>query len=207
MLKIDCLCHEERSFTATLSFSQQFLSGIKHDISFINGAFVKLLDGCEVSRMVHQVCIILVGHLIDHQSFIKLADHVGGGRDCYPKNWPRQTTPTREPADLHRQQLAIDRACCTCAKERNHRRRNNSDTFRSRTRETSIRSQLPRNAWQQVFVRKVRQAHRNRVYKEHTIAAFGEAPHQMVFRVWMVIPPILPAKTNNRLSLNHVGSV
>src|SRR5882672_2169274 len=27
----------------------------------------------------------------------------------------------------------------------------------------------------------------------------------MVLRVWMVIPPILTGKTNNRMSLNHVG--
>src|SRR5882762_2589861 len=112
--------------------------------------------------MIHQVRIILVGHLIDHQSFIKLTNHVCGRGNRYPKNWSRQTATTREPADLHGKQTAVCGTCCTTAEKRNDRGRNNRDTFWSRTRETSVLTQLPRNARQQVFVRKVRQAHRNR---------------------------------------------
>src|SRR6185436_17578219 len=42
-------------------------------------------------------------------------------------------------------------------------------------------------------------------HKDHAVAGPGEASHQVVLRVRMVIPPVLPGETNNRMSFNHVG--
>src|SRR5687768_8146723 len=49
-------------------------------------------------------------------------------------------------------------------------------------------------------------SHRDGVHKNHFVAGTCEAPHQVVLRVWMVIPPILASKTDDGLVLQHRSS-
>src|SRR6266511_6259895 len=102
--------------------------------------------------MVHQVRIILVRYLIDHELLVKLANHVRRRGNCNPKNWSRETAPPRKPSKLHSELFAVYGARGTAAKERNDSRRNNSNSLGRSSRQPCIRTKLAKNARQQVFV-------------------------------------------------------
>jgi len=137
------------------------------------------------------------------QRFVQMAHDFDGGRNSNPQNWIRQPPPARQSSNLGGQQTPVRGGCNRAAKERHNGRRNYGDSFVSRARELGVALQLSLNARQQIFVSNRSQSHRNRIDEDHTISRAGEAAHQVGFRVWMVIPPILAAKTNDRLILQH----
>ena len=130
MIEVYGLLQEVRALTSALSFLQKFLSGIDHEVGIIDRALVQLPDRLQVGRVVHQVRVILVRHLINDQPFIKLADQVRGRGNCNPKNWSRETAAARESADLHGQQFTVQGARGSRAEEGNDRRRNHGYSFR-----------------------------------------------------------------------------
>ena len=51
---------------------------------------------------------------------------------------------------------------------------------------------------------KARQSHRNRIDKDDFVARYGKLPHEVSFRVGMVIPPVFSPKADYRTVAQHL---
>lgn len=95
------------------------------------------------------------------------------------------------------EQQLIGGAPCTAAEEGHDGRRNNRQILLRLARKPCVTAKFAPNARQQIFVRKRRQPHRDRVNKDHFVSGARKPSHQVFARMRVVIPEIFAAETDD----------